>query len=139
MEFKIGGPNMNKKTFLLLVNICLMSILSISPQYAQVAQVKDILKDPASFDQEEVEVTGIVIQYIEATEKTTSHYYLKDDYGAIIKVHTAESKPETNVKYRVNGILYIDAATELPFISEKSKSKVVEPPPLLPTWWEKNW
>lgn len=108
---------MNKRHFLLFVNICVFSVLCIysqngsvtnmSTQNTQIVQIKDILKNPIPYNQEEVEVSGLVIQYIEATKKTTSHYYLKDDYGAIIKVHTAEGKPETNSKYVVRGVLYI--------------------------------
>ena len=135
---------MNKKPFRLLVSICIISCLCIAAQGKQLIELKDILKDPAAYDQEEIEVTGLAIQYVEATEKTTSYYYLKDDYGAIIKVHTAGSKPETNVKYIVNGILYIDSATDLPFISERSKTKVDLPvpesfsePPI--SWLQNNW
>ncbi|MBN1187437.1 MAG: FHA domain-containing protein [Bacteroidales bacterium] len=132
---------MNKNPFPLLVNICITFILCISAQNTQVVELKDILKNPAAYNQEEVEVTGLAIQYVEATEKTTSYYYLKDDYGAIIKVHTAESRPETNVKYNVKGILYIDSDTELPFISERSKSEVViiHTPIKRKTWLEENW
>ena len=118
---------MNKKrlqtTMLLIFSVC---FLTLSAQNVQKAQVNDILKDPNAYNQEEVEVSGLVIQYIEATEQTTSHYYLKDDFGAIIKIHTAESKPETNEKYTVRGILYIEASTLLPFISEKSKIKIAK-------------
>ncbi len=151
---------MNKKrlqiTILLIFSVC---FLTVSAQDVQKAQVNDILKDPNSYNQEEVEVSGLVIQYIEATEQTTSHYYLKDDFGAIIKVHTAESKPETNEKYIVRGILYIEASTLLPFISEKSKVKIEKEgavtqdaisAPVTPVedlipektgsdWWKENW
>jgi len=134
-----------KKIYSLLLLVIISSSLNLLGQ-SKVVQIKDILKDPTGFLQEEIQVTGLVIQYVEATEQTTSHYYLKDDYGAIIKVHTAESKPETNVKYKVTGILYMDAATSSPFLSEKSKSRIDDvvtppPPPPLPvkTWWEENW
>jgi hypothetical protein len=136
-----GGITINKKLELALANVCIIFILSIVSLSAQEVELKDILKNPGAYNQEEIEVTGLAIQYVEATERTTSYYYLKDDYGAIIKVHTAESRPETNVKYKVNGILYIDSATELPFISERSKSKVDLTPPAPPpsTWLEENW
>lgn len=134
-----------KKIYSLLILVIISSSLNLLGQ-SKVVQIKDILKDPTGLLQEEIQVTGLVIQYVEATEQTTSHYYLKDDYGAIIKVHTAESKPETNVKYKVTGILYMDASTSSPFLSEKSKSRIDDvvtppPPPPLPvkTWWEENW
>jgi pSer/pThr/pTyr-binding forkhead associated (FHA) protein len=133
---------MNKKIFVFIGIICVFSFSVIFGQ-EKVSQVNDILSDPSKFLKEDIQVTGLVIQYVEGTEKTTSYYYLKDDFGAIIKVHTAEGKPETNVKYNVDGILYIDPVTELPFISERSKSRadvdIIKPPLHIPTWWEKNW
>jgi hypothetical protein len=138
---------MNKRILVIFSFICATSFYGLLAQN-QALQVKDILKNPSAYMREEIEVTGLVVQYIEATEKTTSHYYLKDDYGAIIKVHTAEGKPETNVKYKVRGILYIDQTTQTPFISERSKSRIggvitnlvsTPPPPPAKTWFETNW
>lgn len=133
---------MNKKIFVFIGIICVLSFSVIFGQ-EKVKQVNDILSDPSKYLKEDIQVTGLVIQYVEGTEKTTSFYYLKDDFGAIIKVHTAEGKPETNIKYIVNGILYIDPLTELPFISERSKTRadpdIVTPPQHVKTWWEKNW
>ena len=60
---------MNKKPFLLLVNICIISFLCIAAQGKQLIELKDILKNPAAYDQEEIEVIGLAIQYVEATEK----------------------------------------------------------------------
>jgi hypothetical protein len=133
---------MNKKIFVFICIICVFSFSVIFGQ-EKVKQVNDILSDPSKYLKEDIQVTGLVIQYVEGTEKTTSFYYLKDDFGAIIKVHTAEGKPETNIKYIVNGILYVDPLTELPFISERSKIRadldIVTPPQHAQTWWEKNW
>jgi len=133
---------MNKKIFVFIGIICVFSFSVIFGQ-EKVKQVNDILSDPSKYLKEDIQVTGLVIQYVEGTEKTTSFYYLKDDFGAIIKVHTAEGKPETNIKYIVNGILYVDPMTELPFISERSKTRadldIVAPPQHVQTWWEKNW
>lgn len=134
---------MNKTIYPIIGIIWITSFLNLHAQ-DNLIQVKDILKDPSMYVQEEIQVSGLVIQYIEATAQTTSHYYLKDDYGAIIKVHTAEGKPETNAKYKVLGILYLDPATGSPFISEKSKFRIDLAAPIIstppaPTWLEENW
>jgi len=134
---------MNNKSLLTIGLFFFLSLSYVSGQPQEVF-VKDILKNPSAYMREDVIVSGLVIQYVEATEKTTSHYYLKDDYGAIIKIHTAEGRPETNAKYKVRGILYIDPTTQTAFISEKSKAKlspalppvVINPPQK--TWLDKN-
>lgn len=97
--------------------------------FGQQVNVKDIINNPAAFDGEVVEVTGLVTQYIEASDRTTAHYLLKGNYGAIIRVNTAEGEPEINAKYTTTGIVYMDKNTQLPFISEKSRVRldVIEP------------
>lgn len=96
-----------------------------------VLTIEKILANSSSFENNEVEVTGLVTQYVKGKGKT-SYYLLKGDYGAIIKVNTAEPAPETNKKYTVRGIFYFDRANRRPFISEKSKIKIdmpITPPP----------
>lgn len=83
--------------------------------------VDAIVSNPGCCIDNAVEVEGLVTQYVPATSSTTSYYLLKGDYGAIIRVNTAENAPETNRKYRVSGIVYPDPVTREPFISEKSK------------------
>lgn len=113
-----------------------------------IVRVLDINNNPTGYKGEVVTVTGLVTQYIEATAKTTAYFLIKDDYGATIKVNTAESKPETNNKYTVSGILYFDESLQIPFISEKSRVKI-EPDVVVvrgdnytnhptETWLEKN-
>lgn len=90
-------------------------------------RIKDILSSPSGFKGELVTVTGLVTQYIEATERTTAYYLIRDDYGSVIKVNTADAKPETNSKYTVSGIVYFDESLQMPFISEKNKTKIEAP------------
>jgi len=114
--------------------IKLFSILAISMLIGStiVAQtgttVEKITENPTSYENDEVEVEGLVSQYV-AGRGATSHYLLKGDFGGIIKVNTAEPAPETNEKYRIIGIVYLDRSTREPFISEKSKTRIGEAPP----------
>lgn len=135
---------MKSKTKFGIIAICIVFILPVS-LFSQDIFIKDILQNPEAYEGELVEVSGLVVQYIEATEKTTAHYLLKDDYGAIIRVNTAEGEPETNVKYKANGIVYIDQSRDEPFISEKSRQKIqqeattiITQAPAEKTWIEKN-
>jgi len=131
-----------KKKILFAIGLFFLISVYYASADPQEVYIKDILKNPSAYMREDVIVSGLVIQYVEATEKSTSFFYLKDDYGAIIKIHTAEAKPETNAKYKVRGILYVDPSTQIPFISEKSKAKlgvtVIANPPKI-TLTEKSW
>ncbi len=94
--------------------------------------VEKIVSNSSTYENTEVEVEGLVTQYV-VGKGATNYYLLKGDYGGILKVNTAEPAPETNKKYKVIGIVYLDRATREPFISEKSKTlseaPVVTPPP----------
>lgn len=133
----------SKKIFGVIVFFIVLTFSSTS--YAQEIFIKDILQNPVTYEGELVEVNGLVMQYIEATEKTTAHYLLKDDYGAIIRINTAEGEPETNVKYKASGIVYIDQSRNEPFISEKSRQRIqketttiIAQQPAEKTWLEEN-
>lgn len=88
--------------------------------------IEKIVNNPVTYENTEVEVEGLVTQYVEG-KGATNYYLLKGDFGGIIKVNTAEPAPETNKKYRVIGIVYREGTNRSSFISEKSKT-LVEPP-----------
>jgi hypothetical protein len=106
-----------------------------------VAQVKRttidiVVANPSDFEGEAIDIDGLVIQYVPATSATTSYYLLRGDYGAELKVNTAEPAPETNAKYHVTGILYVDLIGGQPFLSEKTRAPIVSlPPPPPPRRW----
>jgi len=100
-----------------LFSILAISMLIGSTIIAQTGTtVEKITENPTSYENDEVEVEGLVSQYV-AGRGATSHYLLKGDFGGIIKVNTAEPAPETNEKYRIIGIVYLDRSTREPFIS----------------------
>jgi hypothetical protein len=89
--------------------------------------VEEIIKNPGRYSSAYIETEGFIIQYVPETQSTTSYYILKGYYGDILKVNTAEEKPEINQKYKVWGILYMERSykngkvTYSPFLSEKNK------------------
>ena len=140
------------KKIVFTIEVLLFTIIPLAFSAPQKVQIKEIVRNPAIFNEEDVEVEGLVTQYVESQAKTTAYYLLKGDYGALIRVNTAGPKPKVNWKYRVTGILYIDEKTQEPFISEKTKT-ILEyiapektrntytpaPAPVVPekTWMEK--
>lgn len=107
------------KTFRYFMGVCFMLLGWVGSIYSQNSSIRDLLKVAASKDGEVVEVSGLVVQYIESQTKTTSFYLIKDEYGAMIKVNTSNIRITTNEKFKVNGILYFDNKTKEPFISEQ--------------------
>lgn len=114
--------------FSFLLFLLLASVLY--PQ-AKKTTIEEISNNPGMFNNDAVEIEGLVTQYVPSTSSTTSYYLIKGDYGGVIKVNTSESAPETNKKYKVSGTVYIDPNTHDAFISEKSKNSLetVTPPP----------
>lgn len=113
----------------LLIFALLAGISSLIKGFGQEnnVRIKDILSNPSGFKGELVTVSGLVTQHIEASERTTASYLIRDDYGSVIKINSADSKPETNKKYNVKGIVYFDESLQLPFISETARTKIETP------------
>jgi hypothetical protein len=120
---------MQKKILSLVTFLMLISFLG-----AQVNRVKvdSILKSPNNFKDEMVELEGFVTQYVEGDAKTTSFYFLKDDWGGIIKVRTSKGRPDVGTRYIVNGPVGIDPIFNEPYISEEGRipktQQLVVPP-----------
>ena len=93
--------------------------------FAQSTKVEDINNNPHNYEGNDVIVKGLVTQYVKGIG-STSYYLLKGNFGSIIKVNTAMEAPETNAKYSVEGIVYINKKNGIPFISETSRSKIGE-------------
>lgn len=120
-----------KRVLLPLVVFFGLVLLWSSLCFAQALRttIDEIVGNPGHYATNAVEVEGLVYQYVPATSSTTSYYMIRGDYGAQIKVNTSEPAPETNKKYRVSGIVYVDPVSNEPFISEKSKTSLEQTPP----------
>jgi len=112
----------------LFLGIYLGSLMSSNVTLAQVeTSVYEIQQDPAVYLNENVKVTGLVIQYVPSTSNTLAYYILRDDNGAKIQVNTAFGEPVTNEKYIVTGILYSEFRQL--FISELERTPLVPESP----------
>ncbi len=90
-------------------------------------KVKDIKRNPRKYRNEVVAIDGFVTQFVEDKAQTTDFYYLKDDWGGLIKVRTSAGRPEVGRKYRVTGPLSIDIRYREPFISEEKRELLEQP------------
>lgn len=111
-----------------------MSFLLTAQEQTNVRTIKERFDE---FKDERVKVVGFITQYIEDVTKTTDFYFLKDDYGGIIKVRTSRSLPRVGLQYEVMGVVDIDIDTQDIFITEESRMLIDGPPDK--TWLEKNW
>ena len=128
---------------IILSFLLFLSFAQFTPVLCQPTKtaIEDIVKNPTAYSTKSVEIEGYIIQYVHATSPTnTSYYLIKDSYGYIIKVNTAEAAPEINGKYIVTGIAYTEKifnrkglVTDSPFISEKDKTIVLPPQPIVKT------
>jgi hypothetical protein len=83
----------------------------------------DLKGRPVLLD-ERVRIDGYVTQYVEATAKTTAFYFLKDDWGGILRVRTSGPPPAVGKRYSVAGPVSYDPKTKDPYISEESRAEL---------------
>ena len=94
---------------------------------ANLVEIGDIVNNPGKYNNSFVTIQGLVTQYTAATASTTANYLLRGDYGAIIKINTSDSPPETNQKYEVSGTIVIDLVNSEALMIEKSRIMVIGP------------
>ncbi|HEX3578224.1 MAG TPA: FHA domain-containing protein [Thermoanaerobaculia bacterium] len=77
-----------------------------------------------------MKIEGFVTQFVEAGSRSTSFFYLKDDWGAVIKVRTSNETPSVGKRYAIEGPVGLDPRTRDLYVSEESRVelfKSVEP------------
>lgn len=109
-----------KNTIFLIVIVFFVTITSVTGQVK--TTVYEINNNPGNFINENVQVEGLVLQYIPGSSSTLAHYILKDDMGAEIQINTTVGSPSTNEKYSVTGVLYQE--NRRLFISEQSRQSL---------------
>ena len=112
---------MNKMILCLLASLALaVWPVAVDAQYNPTT-IETIVTNPEKFADGAVEITGTATLYAPASSPSTGHYLLKGASGTAIRVNTTDGSPELRRKYKVTGIVYLDPATRVPFISEKSR------------------
>lgn len=118
---------MKKIKLLKVILVLFLGSIFISVHCQQETTIDKIVQNPGNFISESVIIKGIVERYVAATATTTSYYLIRSDYGERIKVNTDASRPETNKKYKVQGTVFIENATQQPFIVETQRLFIEEP------------
>jgi hypothetical protein len=111
-----------KKKVLWAVSVLVLIFSSLL--MGQETRVSSILQNPRAYRDEVVTLEGFITQYVEATAKSTSFYFIKDDWGAILKVRTSKEKPDVGKRYSVRGPVSIDPITREPYLSEESRTEM---------------
>ncbi len=91
------------------VGVALLTLIAAALYAQTITRVQDIRADPQSVANEVVTIEGRATQWVESTATTTSFYFLKDDWGGVIKVRTSRERPLVGERYRVSGPVGIDA------------------------------
>lgn len=77
------------------------------------------------FDNELVQVTGVIVQWKPMENKTTVQYWLRDKWGTPYEIRSINSSPEINKSYVVIGIVTRDAADHF-YLDERNRTLVGE-------------
>jgi hypothetical protein len=93
----------------------------------QPTRVSVIKSNPTTFLNERVRIDGFVTQFVDAGSKSTSFFYLKDDWGAVIKVRTSKEAPSVGKRYSIEGPVGLDPRTKDLYVSEESRIELVKP------------
>ncbi len=107
----------NRVVFLLLIILVVPGVI----QSVEQVRIKHIIDDPYRFRDDTVIVEGGITQYGEEKTKFSKYYYIKGDWGGIIKVITDLDWPKVNERYEIRGIVGISDKSEV-FIFESSRS-----------------
>ena len=109
------------KRFILFFVLAVIFIVGSLAAFEQV-RIKTIIDDPYRFREDTVVVIGSVTQYGEEKTKYSKYYYLKGDWGGIIKVVTDIDWPEVNERYEVRGIVVINDRGEVNLVERARKN-----------------
>jgi hypothetical protein len=83
-----------------------------------------IRANPGVYLNERVKIDGFVTQFVETGSKSTSFFYLKDDWGGAIKVRTSKDTPSVGKRYSIEGPVGIDPRTRDLYVSEESRQEL---------------
>lgn len=87
----------------------------------QPVRIALIRANPGAYLNERVKIDGFVTQFVETGSRSTSFFYLKDDWGAVIKVRTSKDRPSVGKKYSIEGPVGLDPRARDLYVSEESR------------------
>lgn len=98
-----------------------MAVMTTSARGEEVQRASDLRSNPGPFLRTSVAVEGFVTQYVDAGGAQAAFFYVKDDWGGLIRVQTKDTPPGVGRRYRVRGRLTLDTELKDPFLVEESR------------------
>jgi hypothetical protein len=109
---------------LFLLAFCAAGVLGQTT--LQPIRIALIRANPRGYINERVKIDGFVTQFVETGSRSTSFFYLKDDWGAVIKVRTSKESPSVGKRYSIEGPLGHDPLTKDLYVSEESRQELAQ-------------
>ena len=116
------------------VSVVLVLVLGAAAALAQAdlkpMRISLMKANVAAYLNEVVRIEGFVTQFVDAGTTSTKFYYIKDDWGSVVKVRTSKQAPSVGKRYAIEGPVGVDPRTKDLFVSEETRlelAKFVEP------------
>ena len=96
----------------------------------QPMRISLIKANAAGYLNELVRIDGFVTQFVDTGTKSTRFYYIKDDWGSVVKVRTSKQAPSVGKRYSIEGPVGVDPRTKDLYVSEETRAELfkgVEP------------
>lgn len=106
---------------LLLVMLMTGSAVLAAQEDVALNRVAQVRAAPSRFINEQVHLEGYVTHFVEVGTQTTSFFYLKDDWGGIIKIRTSKDRPSVGKRYAISGPVGLDPQTKDLYVSEEAR------------------
>ncbi len=114
---------------LVLVLVCATAAMAQNEQL-QPVRISFIKAHAAAHLNEVVRIDGFVTQFVDTGSRSTTFFYIKDDWGSVIKVRTSSQPPSVGKRYSIVGPVSVDPKTKDLYISEEARQEIfkgVEP------------
>ena len=121
---------MTRRTHIAVIIVLLAfcaSWLGAQSDSLQPMRIAAIKASPATYLNERVRIDGFVTQFVDAGSKSTSFFYLKDDWGAVMKVRTSKEAPSVGKRYSIEGPVGLDPRSKDLYVSEESRLELFKP------------
>lgn len=109
------------RTVIFLLLLAPASSLAQAPREMRAAEIRE---NPGRFLDDTVEVVGFVTQYVDSDSGEATFYYLKDDWGGLVRVQTKGEPPAVGVRYGISGRVTMDTAVNDPYLVEEGRREV---------------
>ncbi len=124
-------PAMSKSVQLISVAVALVLSTALgTPAMSQVEREQDdrlceeVRANPVRHENRRLTLLGEVTQYVQYPEEHfTGFYYIRDDFGCLMRVRTSRALPDVGQRYSVTGVVDLDRRQDV-FLTEEDRASV---------------